>query len=417
MARGAPSPADQQVVGELAARGVVVTASQLEGWRRSGLLSRHRRRGLGRGIGSVVDAVDPVVVESAAALARHARQGRDRRLAVADWFAEAGESRQLGDAVVPEPPMNAVREALLWIESRDDQPLLDVLRMTPSLGTDALYAEVTRLITARSYPEIVHPAVVRAAVSAGERPPRGIRDADSVHLFAAAVLGHAEIGADALAEALAGLLSFDMTAEGWGRMLRAVERGEDPQAQAFLQNLLDQIAAGVSPLRQASDAELVRARTVLHGLQPFYVLYMLHGLALPDTPGLAALRERIDERGMGLRLTQTISFTPIPLYFVRGVTGCLLPELDALYEDLMEQYTANPKIFDLPDHTDGFLGFLDAWNRTLEEHTPTGHKPGSPAADRERRKVARNLKQWEPGLGKALKVLIGWALKAEEELL
>ncbi|WOI60908.1 hypothetical protein [Streptomyces fradiae] len=61
MARGAPSPADLRVIRELVAREVVVTASQLESWRRAGLLPRHRRRGLGRGRGSVVDAVDPVV--------------------------------------------------------------------------------------------------------------------------------------------------------------------------------------------------------------------------------------------------------------------------------------------------------------------------------------------------------------------
>lgn len=73
-----------------------MTASQLESWRRVGLLPRHQRRGLGRGRGSVVDVVDPVVVESAAALARHLRQGRDRRLAVLDWFAEAGMPAQPG---------------------------------------------------------------------------------------------------------------------------------------------------------------------------------------------------------------------------------------------------------------------------------------------------------------------------------
>lgn len=70
-----------------------MTASRLESWRRTGVLPRHRRRGVGRGRGSVVDTVDPVVVESAAALARHLRQGRDRRLAVLGWFAEAGMVR------------------------------------------------------------------------------------------------------------------------------------------------------------------------------------------------------------------------------------------------------------------------------------------------------------------------------------
>lgn len=81
-----------------------MTASQLESWRRAGLLPRHRRRGLGRGRGSVVDIVDPLVIGSAAALARHLRQGRDRRLAVLDWFAEAGMTAQPEAVQVPEPP-------------------------------------------------------------------------------------------------------------------------------------------------------------------------------------------------------------------------------------------------------------------------------------------------------------------------
>ncbi|SEE40140.1 hypothetical protein SAMN05216532_8100 [Streptomyces sp. 2231.1] len=90
-----------------------MTVSQLESWRRVGLLPRHRRRGLGRGRGSVVEAVDPVVVESAASLARHLRQGRDRRLAVLEWFAEAGMGVRPGAVQVPEPPLGAVHQALV----------------------------------------------------------------------------------------------------------------------------------------------------------------------------------------------------------------------------------------------------------------------------------------------------------------
>ncbi|MET8941837.1 hypothetical protein ABZX28_33150 [Streptomyces rubiginosohelvolus] len=49
----------------------------------------------------------------------------------------------------------------------------------------------------------------------------------------------------------------------------------------------------------------MRARTVLIGLRPFYAMYMLHGLFMPDTPGLAALRALIDERGMGRSSTRS----------------------------------------------------------------------------------------------------------------
>jgi hypothetical protein len=172
MAREAPSPADLQVVRELAARGVTVTTSQLESWRRAGLLPRHRRRGLGRGQGSVVDAVDPVVVESAAVLARHLRQGRDRRLAVLEWFAEAGAAAQPGTVRVPEPPLAAVREAVVWVlRGTVSHRLLELARGAAGAGeeaADALYEVAGRLLAAHPYRGSADPALVRAALEADE---------------------------------------------------------------------------------------------------------------------------------------------------------------------------------------------------------------------------------------------------------
>lgn len=112
-----------------------VTAGQLESWRRAGLLPRHPRRWLGRGQGSVVDAVDPVVAESAAALARHCRQGRDRRLTVLEWLAEAGMAPKPGAVQAPEPPVGAVRQALVgcW---RASQRLVEVARSTSRAGEE-----------------------------------------------------------------------------------------------------------------------------------------------------------------------------------------------------------------------------------------------------------------------------------------
>ncbi len=106
MPRSGPGAADRELIGQLAARGLVVSVAQLERWRRAGLLPRHARDWPGRGRGSV-SRLDPETVEIAAALARHARQGRDLRLAVLGWFAEAGLSEAL-DTVVPEPPEQAV---------------------------------------------------------------------------------------------------------------------------------------------------------------------------------------------------------------------------------------------------------------------------------------------------------------------
>ncbi|MFI6359083.1 hypothetical protein ACIBJF_42305 [Streptomyces sp. NPDC050743] len=117
MARGEPNGADQELIERLAALGVAVSAAQLERWRAAGLLPRHERRWLGRTRGSV-SALAEQTVHIAVALGRHARPGRDLRWTVIAWYAEAGRPPLAGQAVVPEPPWPAVREALVWAMGR-----------------------------------------------------------------------------------------------------------------------------------------------------------------------------------------------------------------------------------------------------------------------------------------------------------
>uniref|UniRef100_A0AAU3GJR2 Uncharacterized protein n=1 Tax=Streptomyces sp. NBC_01401 TaxID=2903854 RepID=A0AAU3GJR2_9ACTN len=368
MARGAPGPADQQVVRELASRGVVVTASQLESWRRVGLLPRHRRRGLGRGRGSVVDVVDPVVVESAAALARHLRQGRDRRLAVLDWFAEAGMPAQPGAVQVPEPPVDAVRDALVWaLRGTVSHRLMEVARGAASAGEeaqDALYAVTGQMIGSRAYCGAAHPALVRAALLADEDLPEGPELGGMVHLVAAIGLGAQEVGADALAEAFGAWGMFGLSVEDWARMLGAAERGEGPPVDW---GLLQQHADVLGPVQRAGGEELVHARTVLLGLRMFYGLYMMHGLFMPDTPGLAAMRDLIDSWGMGPFLDHMISLAPSPRQYAESLAMCLEPLFGHLYEALMEQLAQSPDVFQIPGDETGAAGFMETWMTTLRE--------------------------------------------------
>ncbi|MFE9291966.1 hypothetical protein [Streptomyces olivaceus] len=366
MARGAPSPADLQVVRELAAREVVVTPSQLESWRRVGLLPRHRRRGLGRGRGSVVDAVDPLVVESAAALARDLRQGRDRRLAVLAWFAEAGTP---GTARVPEPPVVAVREALVWALQRSaSQRLVEFARSAAGAGEegqDALYAAAGRLMG--PYRGRANPALVRAALEAGGDVPVGAGGPDGrsmVHVAAAIGLGAQEVGADALAEAFAAFGLFGLTAEDWAQMLGAAERGEGPEVDW---GLLQQNADIVAQVQRASEEELLRAREVLVGMRMFYALYVLHGLLLPDNPAQAALRERIDEWGMFPFLDHVVAIDLSPMRFAESLAVFLEPFFDGLYQVLMDQFAENPDIFSVPGDERGAVGFGERWMRSMEE--------------------------------------------------
>ncbi|MFI9358501.1 hypothetical protein [Streptomyces lydicus] len=354
---------------ELAAREVVVTVSQLESWRRAGLLPRHRRRGLGRGRGSVVDAVDPVVVESAAVLARHLRQGRDRRLAVLEWFAEAGTLPvQPGVVPVPEPPIGAVRSALVWVLERSvSQRLVEVARSAAGAGEegqDALYALAGRL---KGHRRMAHSALVRAALEAGEDLPVEAEGPDfrsTVHLVAAIGLGAQEVGTDALAEAFAAFGLFGLTVEDWTQMLSAAEHGEGPPVDW---GLFERHADAVRQVNRASDEELVRARTVLVGLSGFYCMYVLYGLLLPDTPALAALRQRIDDLGMFPMLDLITTINPSPVQFAVGLTGCLQPFFHNLCEVLSDQLTADPDIFRIPGDDSGEAGFGERWIRNLRE--------------------------------------------------
>ncbi len=317
-----------------------------------------------------MDAVDPVVVESAAVLGRHLRQGRDRRLAVLEWFAEAGMPVRPGAVPVPEPAICAVRRALVWVLERSvSQRLVELARSAVGAGEegqDALYAAAGRVL--RAYRGAANPALVRAALEAGEDVPV---DAEGdfrsmVHLVAAVGLGGQEVGSDALAEAFAAFGMFGLTVDDWAQMLGAAERGEGPPVDW---GQLQQHADLVGQVQRAGEEELVRARTVMIGLRGFYGLYMLHGLLLPDTPALAALRQRIDEWSMFPVLDHVISINPSPRQFAESLAVCLEPPFDKLYEVLMEQLATNPDIFSIPGDDTGPVGFGETWIRTLREQT------------------------------------------------
>ncbi|MBC7271972.1 hypothetical protein ACF09G_36185 [Streptomyces albogriseolus] len=75
MPRTPPSGADAELIALLAARGVKVSAYQLERWRAQGLLPRNPYRSLGRGRGRAA-RLTPEITVTAELLGRTARQGR-----------------------------------------------------------------------------------------------------------------------------------------------------------------------------------------------------------------------------------------------------------------------------------------------------------------------------------------------------
>ena len=292
MPRSGPGAADRELISQLAARGLAVSAAQLERWRHAGLLPGNARDWPGRGQGSV-SRLPPETAEIAAALARHARQGRDLRLAVLGWFAEAGLADVL-DTVVPEPPHQAVLAALEHVTAASPWYRLFTQARAALTETqkDEFYAAAGAAATALpATAERFDPAAVRAALLAGQEPePEVAPVRDSViQLLAATGMGYAEIGADALAEATGGSGLFPpISSAFWEQWL---DRLRQPEAASPLAELLFTRYDPVAMIRIASGEQLRIARKVAFDLAGFGSFCALHAALLPDTPGLAALRQ------------------------------------------------------------------------------------------------------------------------------
>jgi hypothetical protein len=124
MTRTAPSRADQALISELAGRGLTVTATQIERWRRAGLLPRNIRHGRGRGAGSVSEAPQGTA-DYVEALVSSASQGRNAQRTALSLFI-AGilkpDRQEAGDPLF-ETYEAAVRRAFRWQIDRSDKDL------------------------------------------------------------------------------------------------------------------------------------------------------------------------------------------------------------------------------------------------------------------------------------------------------
>jgi hypothetical protein len=371
MPRSGPSTADQALISQLAARDLTVSLAQLERWRSAGLLPRNARQGRGRGRGSS-SALAPQAVEIAAVLARHARQGRDLRLAVVDWFAAAG--LQVPDSTpVPEPPAAAVHAAVQWIIATS--PAYQLLRTARSARTDAeidqFYETADRALSRVPAVTVLDVAETRDALLTGLDPeeqtssptPLAFRGS-VIQLIATIGLGFGEVGADALAEAVTAAGLFPGHAaddwEGTAGKFAQLEKTGSP--------LVDQLLTRYNPLDMVDIANaemLLQARTVAHGLAGFGVLYLMHALLMPDTPALSALRALIDELGIAQLLMAMSQGAYTTSGFAHHLVACLHPWYWALH-DLLTSHAANgPPLFHRPDGGHTAEQFMQDWIAAL----------------------------------------------------
>ncbi|MFB7293637.1 hypothetical protein [Actinacidiphila glaucinigra] len=341
MARSGPSPADRELIAALAGQGLQVSLTQLERWRRAGLLPRHQRHYPGRGRGSV-SILDPATVQIAAVLARHARQGRDLRWAVLDWFAEVGRTPD-----TPEPPDHAVCAAVVW--AIEESPIQRLLQQARAARTeqmqDDFYTAAGAIVPTGSLG--IDPAAVRASVlSADGIPPEPAareREQGLVHLIAALGMGFDEIGPGVLGMAFAATGMFpQMTAENWSASL------QDMQSTGNLDGLLAQAARtdALADARNATAEQLRAARTVYYSLAGIGGLLMWHALGVPDTLAQQALRATVEEMGITSWLMAMAAGGLAPTTFAGNVVACLRPHLVRVHEVLIEQISSGPSLLD-----------------------------------------------------------------------
>lgn len=324
----------------------------------------------------------PEAVEIAAALSRHARQGRDLRFAVIDWFAEAGLNAP-GSVPVPEPPDAAVQDAVVWIIGTSLAHRL--LRLAGSARTEAeqddFYRAAGDAVGRVSAPLVFDAVAVRDALLTGADPGDGLLQigaadarAGLIHLTAAIGMGIDEVGSDALSEALANSGTFpSMSADGLADALADFERSGETGNAVISLGQRDPLVVtfgryDLLALAQLANADhLRRAREVLYGLAGMGALYMSYGLLMPDTPGLAALRARIDELGIGQMLIFIFMSVDNTGLFVINLLSCIHPVYQAFRQLLVGQFANGRSL--LSDKNRSAEEFMADWLAAIKART------------------------------------------------
>ena len=366
MARTGPSAADRQLISQLAARDLSVSAAQLERWRHAGLLSGNSRHGLGRGQGSASE-VPPEAVETAAALSRHTRQGRDLRLAVIDWFADAGLPVMPGEPAVPEPPHGAVQSALNWITATSPEyRLLQLARASRTVEEqDHFYQAADRTLRSLTMAPAFDVTAVREALSSGQDVPGDafrsgpkLRSA-MIELVAAFGMGYEEDTAEFLAENAVESGMFPATSPA--AVQQMITRLENPPPE--IAPLVEMLFTRYDPLQMLSlaNAEMLRqARTAARDLASIGSMFFLHAFLMPDTPGQKELRATATALGIqqiAMAMALTIHTTG---GFASAVVNCLHPFYAGIAKVLSDQLLSDqaasrPLIADNPEGVERFM--------------------------------------------------------------
>ncbi|MEV6653903.1 hypothetical protein [Streptomyces sp. NPDC051219] len=309
-------------------------------------------------------------MDVASALARHARQGRDLRWAVIGWYAQAGRQPFPGGQAVPEPPWPAVREALLWAMERSRmQRLMTQARTGGERQQDAFYADAERAL-AHGPAGMPDPDQVRRQLQDGADLVPMVRGLDAArrragtHLMAASAMGADEIGSQVLVETLRVLMP-DLSTEA---LAAAAEQAETDGTLGTWA-----IAGAYDPLAllaTAGEQDMARARQRAQQLAGIAGLLFFHGLLMPNTPALAALRAAFTATGLApllqLMMPQMLNPTGVP----HALATCLTPagaQLADLVEALLLQHAEHGLLTGPGSQHPTAEAYMAAWLDALDD--------------------------------------------------
>jgi hypothetical protein len=288
---------------------------------------------------------------------------------VLGWFAEAGLADVL-DTVVSEPPDQAVLAALEWVVTAS--PWYELLTKARAAQTDAqkddFYVAADESVTALpATAERFDPGAIRAALLSGREPELEVLPVRNsvIQLLAATGMGHGEIGADLLAEALADSGLFPPVSpefcEEWLARLR------QPPAAGPLAELLITKYDALAMIRIASGEQLRIARKVAFDLAGFGSFCALHAALLPDTSGPAELRETAAYWGIDRMLISISRSIRTATGFAFTVVSIRHPICWAVHRVLCAQAEAGPPL--LPGTEDGLRDYLAGWAAAVRAAT------------------------------------------------
>jgi hypothetical protein len=308
-------------------------------------------------------------VEIAAALARHTVQGRDMRAGVVAWFFEAGRPALPGQPEVPEPPEAVVTDALSWAMRTD--PAYRMLQHARSAATedqkDDFYRAAEDQARRGPDPAVFDPQAIRDSLLGGPEVEldHGGPRADLVHLITAIGLGVDEVGPEAFADAITASGLFPQLSRDEWREVMIQAHSSGIYAKEFT------ALTRFDPVRSLENASIERlreARGVATGLAGLGAMLLLHGLLMPDTPGLTALRTRINELGMAPILIHLARQVHQPRGMASAIATCLDPAYLDLHKSLLEFVGEGPPLLHRAgDDAHDPARYMKDWTSSLHE--------------------------------------------------